>query len=217
MMTPHSGSGVRTPASTDTETSEGSRRSETWGTDAPASGFPAGSRPTQRPHSFAAGSQQEGGQERGSGDGSLGSDLKQTAQSAAEALKQQAAQFAQDVGHELGKTGEDQKMRGADAIRNVARAIDSAASELEGQSPLVARAVHETARQVDSLSDSLSGRSVNELIHSASQLARAQPALFIGGSVAAGFALARFLMSTSAERPGAAAERSSAAQSPYHS
>jgi hypothetical protein len=94
-------------------------------------------------------------------------------------------------------------MRGSEAIRNVARAIDSAATELESQSPTGARTVRETARQVEGLSDNLSGRSVNELIHTAAQLARAQPAVFIGGSVVAGFALARFLKSSSQQRSGA--------------
>ena len=132
---------------------------------------------------------------------SLASGVKQTAQTAADALGQQATQFAQDVGFELSKAGEDQKARGVDAMRKVARAIDSAASELESQSPTVARMVHETARQVDGLSDNLSSRSVNELVQTAAQLARAQPALFIGGSVMAGFALARFLRSSSRQRP----------------
>jgi hypothetical protein len=133
---------------------------------------------------------------------SLASDLKKTAQTASEAVGKQAAQFAQDVGHELSETGEVQKRRGAEAMRRFARAIDSAAAELESQSPAVARAVHETARRVDGLSDNLSSRNVNELIDSAAQLARAQPALFIGGSVAAGFALARFLKSSARQRSG---------------
>jgi hypothetical protein len=132
----------------------------------------------------------------------LGAGLRDAAKTAADALKQQAAQLAQDVGHELSQTGEGQKMRGVEAIRRFARAIDSAAAELEGQSPAVAQTVHEAARHVDGLSDNLSGRSVNELIDSAARLARAQPALFLGGSVAAGFALARFLKS-SAQRSGA--------------
>ena len=68
---------------------------------------------------------------------------------------------------------------------------------------MVARTVHEAARGVESLSDNLSNRNVNELIDSAAQLARAQPALFIGGSIAAGFALARFLKSSGRQRPAA--------------
>jgi hypothetical protein len=133
----------------------------------------------------------------------LSAGVKETAQIAAEAVRQQATQFAEDVGHELSKTGEAQKARGVEAIRRFARAIDSAAAELEGDSPAVARTVHQAARQVSGLSDSLSTRNVNELIESATQLARTQPALFIGGSVAAGFALARFLKSTARQRPSA--------------
>lgn len=134
---------------------------------------------------------------------SLGAGLKDTAQTAAEAVRQQATQFAGDVGHELSKTGEAQKARGVDAIRSFARAIDSAGAELESQSPMVARTVHEAARRVDGLSDNLSNRNVNELIDSAAQLARTQPALFFGGSIAAGFALARFLKSSARQRPSA--------------
>jgi hypothetical protein len=134
---------------------------------------------------------------------SLGDGLKETAQTAADAVRQQAARFAQDVGHELSQTGEAQKARGVDAIRQFARAIDSAAGELERQSPAVGRRVHEAARQAEGFSNNLSHRSVNELIDSAAELARAQPALFIGGSVAAGFALARFLKSSAGQRPSA--------------
>jgi len=129
--------------------------------------------------------------------GSLGAGFKDTAKTATDAIRQQAAQFAGEVGRELGKTGESQKARGVDALKRFARAIDGAARELEPQSAAVAGAVHEAARKVDGLSDNLSNRDVNELIESAAQLARAQPVLFLGGSVAAGFALARFLKSSS--------------------
>jgi hypothetical protein len=184
---------------------------------APLSDPPAGVRPAMQPRGtgfdqpfaasqpFATGenadpfeARDENEPERGA-QGDFG--FQKTAQTAAGALGQQATQFVQDVGLELGKAGEDQKKRGVDAIRNVARAIDSAGSELEGQSPTVARMVHETARQVDGLSDSLSQRSVNELVRTAAELARTQPALFIGGSVVAGFAVARFLRSSSERRP----------------
>jgi hypothetical protein len=136
------------------------------------------------------------------GAGSLASELRDTARTATDAIRQQAAQFAQDAGHELGKTGEFQKARGVDALRRFARAIDSAAGELDGQSPTIAQSVRTAAKKVDGFSDNLSNRDVNELIDSATQLARAQPVLFVGGSIAAGFALARFLMSSSRQRSG---------------
>jgi hypothetical protein len=152
---------------------------------------------SQAPEVLVDKSKQNARKDRGPEGPSLGAGLKETAQSAADALRQQATQFAQNVGNELSKTGEAQKSRGADAMRQFARAIDSAAKELESQSPTVARTVHETAQQVVNLSQNLSSRSVNDLIDSAAQLARTQPALFVGGSLAAGFALARFLKSSS--------------------
>jgi hypothetical protein len=134
---------------------------------------------------------------------SLADGLKATARTATDALREQAAQFAQDVGDELTKTGEGQKARGAEALRQFARVIDSAAGELDSQSPTVARSVREAARRVNGLSENIANRNVNELLDSATRLARAQPALFLGGSVAAGFALARFLRSSARSRSGA--------------
>ena len=152
---------------------------------------PTGSAPERSP----AQPFESGRQPRNSGP-SIATGLKETAQTATDAVRQQAAQFAQDVGHELNKTGEAQKARGVEAIRRFARAIDNAASELQSQSPVVARSVHEAARRVDGLSDNLANRNVSEFVNSATQLTRSQPALFIGGSVAVGFALARFLKSS---------------------
>lgn len=176
----------------------------------PTSDLAAGVRPGTRPRPtgfdqpFATGNETDSFAARDENESSRGAQadlgFRKTAHTAANAFAVQATLFAQDVGLELGKAGEDQKKRGVDAIRNVARAIDSAASELEGQSPTVARMVHETARQVGGLSDNLSQRNVNELVRTAADLARTQPALFIGGSVVAGFALARFLRSSSERR-----------------
>jgi hypothetical protein len=131
----------------------------------------------------------------------LGSDLKQAARSAQRAAKEQASSFAADVGHELGQTAEEQKVRGVEAMQGFVRAINSAAGELDGQSPMVARYVRDAAQRVEALSNNIHGKSVTELMHAASDLARSQPALFIAGAVASGFALSRFLKS-SADRNG---------------
>jgi hypothetical protein len=134
----------------------------------------------------------------------LGSGIKETAQSIADAVRRHAAQFAGDVSHELKNelwmTGEAQKTRGVQAMRSLARAIDTAATGLEPDSPRIARTVHDAARGVNDMSDRFSNRKVDEMIESAAEFARAQPALFIGGSIAAGFAFGRFLKSSGRER-----------------
>jgi len=126
----------------------------------------------------------------------LSSDLKQAAQSAQRAAKEQASEFAADLGHELGHTAEEQKLRGVEAMQGFARAINSAAGELEEQSPKVARYVREAADSVETLSNNLRGKSVTELMRAASDLARSQPVVFLAGAVASGFVLSRFLKSS---------------------
>jgi hypothetical protein len=127
---------------------------------------------------------------------SISADAKEAAKTAGRAVQEQASQFAADVGHELKKTAEDQKMRGVDAIQCFARAIGSAAGELENQSPRIAQSVRDAAQKVDGLSRNISNRNVDELMNAATELARSQPMLFIGGAIAAGFALSRFLKSS---------------------
>jgi hypothetical protein len=80
--------------------------------------------------------------------------------------------------------------------------MNSAAGELEGQSPMVSRYVRDAAQQVEALSGNLRSKSVPDLMHAASDLARSQPLLFIAGAVASGFALSRFLKSSASRSSG---------------
>src|SRR5438067_4535348 len=131
---------------------------------------------------------------------SLAADVKGAAKTATRAVQEQASEFAANVGQELTKTAENQKTRGVDAIQCFARAISRAAAELENQSPQVARSVRDAAAKVEGLSNNLSNHSVDELVRAATDLARSQPMLFIGGAVAAGFALSRFLKSSASNQ-----------------
>lgn len=141
---------------------------------------------------------------------SLGADLKDAASAAAKAAKTQASSFAADVGHELSKSAEDQKQRGVEGMQTLARAINSAAQEIEGQSPQAAKFVRDAAQRVETFSSNLQGRNVNELLDAASSLARNQPAVFLAGAAAAGFALTRFLKSSA--RQQTATQRQNAAR-----
>jgi hypothetical protein len=130
---------------------------------------------------------------------SLSSDLQQAVKATTRAVKAQASEFGADVGHELSQVAEAQKIRGVEAMQGFARAVDSAAAGLAEQSPMVARYVRDAAKQVDGFSNNIRGRSVTELMHAATDLARSQPVLFFAGALAAGFALSRFLKSSSPE------------------
>jgi hypothetical protein len=127
---------------------------------------------------------------------SLTGDLKDAAKTTKRAVQQQASEFMGQVGHELTKTAEEQKVHGVEAIEGFAHAINTAAAELERQSPRVAQYVRDAANKIEELSGNIRSRNVNELLHAATDLARSHPALFFGGAVAAGFALSRFLKSS---------------------
>src|SRR5262245_18252138 len=127
---------------------------------------------------------------------SLSADLQETAKAATRAGKAHASAFGSDVGHEMSQVAEEQKVRGVEAMQGFARAINSAASELDRQSPTVARYVRDAAKPVDGFSNNIRGRNVTELMQAATDLAKSQPAVFFAGAMAAGFALSRFLKSS---------------------
>jgi hypothetical protein len=128
--------------------------------------------------------------------------IKEAAQTTTRAVKARASEFTTDVGHGLNRVLEQQKARGADTIRGLARAINAAAAEMQREAPLVARGTSAMlpARWKASR-EALRGANVNDLVRAASELARSQPMLFLGGAVAAGFVLARFLKSSAKEDP----------------
>jgi hypothetical protein len=126
---------------------------------------------------------------------------KETAQAAVEAASAQAAEFVSNVGDELGESAEKQKQQGADAIKSFARAIHRAGEEMDSQSPAVARQFHTAAGHVETLSDAIRKKSVPDLFASASNFARAQPAMFFAGVAVAGFVLARFIKSSGTSKP----------------
>jgi hypothetical protein len=112
------------------------------------------------------------------------------------AVTAEASELAANIGEEVTHAAEHQKERGADIMIGFARAITTAADEIQGQSPIVARQFKSAADGVGRLSDDLRDRSIHELVGIASGYARRQPAVFFAGAVAAGFALTRFLKSS---------------------
>ena len=133
--------------------------------------------------------------------GQAGSEIGEAATAAAKAaagaVSAQASELISNVADELTTSAEQQKERGADTMRGFAKAIHMAADDLRQQSPQIARHFHGAAEGVEKLSDNIRDKSVRELFDTASSYARQQPTLFFAGAVVAGFALARFLKSTS--------------------
>ncbi len=100
-----------------------------------------------------------------------------------------------------------QKDRATDGLGSVAQFVRQSTQQLRDQKQdAIAGYVEQAADQIDQFSRSLRNKDVSELIDDAQQLARKQPALFIGGAFVLGLIGARFLKS-SAQGNGGSSRR----------
>jgi hypothetical protein len=122
----------------------------------------------------------------------------------AESLKEEAKGRANrllDEAKGRARSAIDQRKEGlAQDVGDFAHALRASASDLqEHDKGYVAHYVEQAASSVEQIADTLHRQDLKDLMRHTEDFARRQPGLFIGGAVAAGFALARFLKS-SAER-----------------
>jgi gas vesicle protein len=116
-------------------------------------------------------------------------------------LKRQAADVAHDAGQRARSAADQQKNAAAGQIEDVAHAVRTAAADLRDRGqPMVAEYSRHLAEGLESMAQSLSGRDVDDLVEGVEEFARERPAVFLGGAVVAGFALARFMKSSAARR-----------------
>lgn len=121
------------------------------------------------------------------------SSVLDTARNSAAEAGLDPAKLAQDVGSRIKDVAEAQKNAGAEKVLGVARAIRSAADNVEQESPEVARYVRSAASSIESFTRDFNDRSVDDLGQAVVDMARRSPGLFFAGSMLAGFALFRFL------------------------
>lgn len=119
-------------------------------------------------------------------------EAKQTAHSAADAIRA-GKDEARDMVRDL---ADRQRHRAAESLGGMASALHSSARDLEKESTTMARYTDVAADQLDRVAGYLRRADWNEIIEGAESFARRQPYWFIGGAVAAGFVLARFLKSS---------------------
>lgn len=110
-----------------------------------------------------------------------------------------ASALASEAQHKATGMLHQQMVSGAEYVRSISQTAHTAARELEGKAPELARMVHDVADRAERFADDLRGRSADEMLDSAWTYARQNPRVFLGGAVAVGFLLARFAKS-SAER-----------------
>jgi hypothetical protein len=86
---------------------------------------------------------------------------------------------------------ESQKATLSDRLEDVAKAIHRSSGELEGHQDWLAHLVERGAAELNAVARTLRTNDLQALINDLGSLARRQPALFVGASMAAGVALTR--------------------------
>jgi len=116
-------------------------------------------------------------------------------------LKRQAEDSAEDVRQRARSAVDHQKEAAVGGIEGMAQALRSASDDLrERGQPVAAEYSRQVADGLDSMANWVSGRNLDDFVGSVEDFARQRPVAFIGGAMVAGFALARFMKSSSARR-----------------
>ena len=115
--------------------------------------------------------------------------------------QEEVRQRADDLGHKAQQAAREQigarKNDAADRLSHVSGALRSTSDTLrEEEEGSIARVVDSAAAQIDRAASYLNERSAEELLHDTRQVARRDPALFLGGAALLGMVGARFLRSS---------------------
>jgi len=121
-------------------------------------------------------------------------EMKEQASNVAESVKGLASQ----AGEKLLNSAEEQKAAGADFASVMAGAMRRAANEFDKDVPQAAQYIRLAADQIDTASDAFRRRDLNQLVADVQGFARRQPVAFLGAAVFAGFAVVRFLKTSTA-------------------
>ena len=121
------------------------------------------------------------------------SKVSEAAQQAGSHVKEAATSLATEAGEKAKGLIDQQVASGADFLGSIGSSARVAADTLHPDAPQLAGLVHGMASSVIDLSDTIRGQSPEELLETASDYVRQNPALVFSAAAACGFALARLL------------------------
>lgn len=123
--------------------------------------------------------------------GQAGADAVGQAKDVAQDAMARGSSLVGEVGNNLASTAEAQKASLADKLDDVAKAVHRSGEQLEGHQDWVASLVERGADELSALAGTMRTNDLQALMGNIQDLARRQPAMFVGASLIAGFALAR--------------------------
>ncbi len=122
---------------------------------------------------------------------SAGADAVQQARSLAGEAQERATSLIGEAGEKAAALAETQKEGLAGYLEDIAGAVHRSGEQMEGHQDFIAKMVERGADELGALAGTLRSNDLQSLLGELGGLARRQPALFLGASMAAGFALAR--------------------------
>jgi hypothetical protein len=128
--------------------------------------------------------------------------LENTGQGTVEQVKEKAGEIAQRAQEQAKSTLNSQKTNAAQDLGTVAEVFRETGQQLRerehyAMADTVAQYTEKLADQVDRFSQQLRDKDIDEIIYDVGNMARRQPAIFLGAAFAAGILLARFIKSSS--------------------
>ncbi len=130
-----------------------------------------------------------------------------------EAVRGEAAHFAERAREEVVRTVETKTESVTGALDVFADAVRKAGEELGAQDQsMAAKLAMNAADGLQTFSRNLGGKSAEEMLHSLRDLGRNNPTVFLAGAVVAGLAIGRFARSSAAHETG---PDSGAVMNPY--
>ncbi|HEX5005876.1 MAG TPA: hypothetical protein VFV70_02115 [Hyphomonadaceae bacterium] len=118
-------------------------------------------------------------------------DVKQAARDVASDLKSAVKEEAGTMKEKAMNLVGDAQTKAADEARTAANTLRDTANRLDGELPWMNTALNKTADGLERVTNTLNTGDMKQTVDALTQFARSHPALFLGLSVAAGFALAR--------------------------
>ena len=132
--------------------------------------------------------------------------MEQQAREATEEVTREAREAAGQMKQQAYSAADKQKDAAAQQVGSWAQALRTASEDLRNQGQdIVAGYIGQAADGLERASGTVRERDVDDLIGTVEDFARRQPVAFLGGAVAAGFGLARFMRSSAERRRSAAA------------
>lgn len=123
--------------------------------------------------------------------GQAGSEALGHAQDVAHDAHDRAASLASEVKDRVSSGAQTQKDQLADRLEDIAQAVHRSGEQLEGHQDWISGLVERGADELGALARTLRTNDLQSIMGNLGRLARQEPTLFAGASLAAGFALAR--------------------------